>query len=389
MAAFLDQLNSYLWSEKWWLGDDAKWEDFIPKDPNTYYPRVRDMNWSIPVGMALLLVRYAYESILIVPLANALGISERKQRQLVPNSSLEAAFRKNKGRVPHSEIEKLAKQNDMTERQIERWIFRKRIQSMPSAMYKFKECSWHLLFYTCTFSLGMYALWDKSWLVVTVNCWINWPTQHIDFDIYLFYLVELAFYWSLLFSMLFQKDYQKKDKNEMILHHLVTILLIYFSWACNFVRCGSLVLVVHDVADPWMAIAKMAKYSKNQMVCEVFFGIFIVVWIVSRCFVYPLWVLNASAVEIHDYVTTFPAYWFFNGLLFVLQILHLMWTYLILRIAFQKIQTGALQKDERSESEEEVDETSSEEAETPVAKQAVANGDVKDKPRSRLTQAVK
>lgn len=61
MAAFLDQLNSYLWSEKWWLGDDAKWEDFIPKDPNTYYPRVRDMNWSIPVGMALLLVRYAYE----------------------------------------------------------------------------------------------------------------------------------------------------------------------------------------------------------------------------------------------------------------------------------------------------------------------------------------
>jgi ceramide synthetase len=53
-------------------------------------------------------------------------------------------------------------------------------------------------------------------------------------------------------------------------------------------------------------------------------------------------VLNASAVEIHDYVTTFPAYWFFNGLLFVLQILHIMWTYLILRIALQKFQHGAV-----------------------------------------------
>ena len=34
--------------------------------------------------------------------------------------------------------------------------------------------------------------------------------QHIDFDIYMFYLMELSFYWSLLFAMLFQKDYQKK-----------------------------------------------------------------------------------------------------------------------------------------------------------------------------------
>ena len=46
-----------------------------------------------------------------------------------------------------------------------------------------------------------------------------------------------------------------QDKKEMILHHLVTILLIYFSWACNFVRVGTLVLVVHDIADPWMAVS--------------------------------------------------------------------------------------------------------------------------------------
>lgn len=46
-----------------------------------------------------------------------------------------------------------------------------------------------------------------------------------------------------------------QDKNEMILHHCVTILLIYFSWACNFVRVGTLVLVVHDVADPWLAVS--------------------------------------------------------------------------------------------------------------------------------------
>lgn len=61
MAAVLDRLNSFIWNEKWWLGDDAKWEDFIPSDPSVYYPRVPDMNWSIAVGMGLLVVRYFYE----------------------------------------------------------------------------------------------------------------------------------------------------------------------------------------------------------------------------------------------------------------------------------------------------------------------------------------
>ncbi|KAL8558888.1 hypothetical protein ACOMHN_054319 [Nucella lapillus] len=392
MAAVLDRLYSYLWNEKWWLGDDAKWEDFISPDPNVYYPRVRDMNWSIVVGLGLMIVRYIYENICIVPLANALGVYERKQRHLVPNASLESAFKKYKGRLPHTEVEKLEKQTEMTERQIQRWLYRRKMQSHPSAMYKFKECGWHLLFYTFTFTFGMWALWDKSWLVVTVNCWINWPKQHIDSDIYVFYLMELAFYWSLLFAIFFSKDYQKKDKKEMVLHHLVTIALIYFSWACNFVRVGTLVLVVHDVADPWMAIAKMAKYGKHQTICETFFAIFIVVWIVSRCFIYPIWVLNASAVEIHDYVTTFPAYWFFNGLLLVLQVLHLMWTYLILRVAYQKFQTGSLQKDERSESEDEMDLSSSEEKEeesTPAGTKPIANGDALSNARSRSAQIAK
>lgn len=386
------QLYTFLWNEKWWLGDDAKWEDFIPKDSNTYYPRVPDMNWSILVGLFLMIVRYVYENVLVVPFANWLGIYERKQRRQVLSVPLEAAYRKNRGKVPHAEVENLAKLTQMTERQIQKWFFVRKAQSQPSVMYKFKECSWHLLFYSTTFSFGLWALWDKSWLWVTVNCWINWPTQHIDSDIYLFYLVELGFYWSLLFAIFFQKDYQKKDKKEMVLHHLITILLIYFSWSCNFVRVGTLVLVVHDVADPWMAIAKLAKYSKHQTICEIFFAIFSFVWIASRCFVYPLWVLNASAVEIHDYVTTFPAYWFFNGMLFVLQILHFMWTFLILRIFVQIFQTGTVQKDERSDTEDEFDYSSSEKEETDVAGKTqqlpIANGNANDhKARSRHTQA--
>ena len=40
----------------------------------------------------------------------------------------------------------------------------------------------------------------------------------------------------------------------MMIHHAATILLMYFSWVLNFVRIGTLVLVVHDAADTWLSV---------------------------------------------------------------------------------------------------------------------------------------
>lgn len=44
-------------------------------------------------------------------------------------------------------------------------------------------------------------------------------------------------------------DVQRKDFWQMFVHHVVTILLLCFSWACNLHRIGALVLVIHDFAD--------------------------------------------------------------------------------------------------------------------------------------------
>jgi len=60
--------------------------------------------------------------------------------------------------------------------------------------------------------------------------------------------------------------------------------------------------------------------------------------IISRilCTVYFSAVYSASW-ELYGYVEAFPSYYFFNGLLILLQILHIIWTYMILRIAAQKL----------------------------------------------------
>jgi ceramide synthetase len=52
----------------------------------------------------------------------------------------------------------------------------------------------------------------------------------------------------------------------------------------------------------------------------------------------------------------FPAYYIFNGLLILLQILHYFWFYIICRVAISALQAGKVKKDERSDSEDSDDE---------------------------------
>ena len=49
----------------------------------------------------------------------------------------------------------------------------------------------------------------------------------------------------------------------MIVHHVATIALLYFSWIMNFVRIGTLVLIVHDVADVPMAVGGFVFYQNR------------------------------------------------------------------------------------------------------------------------------
>ncbi|XP_052802967.1 ceramide synthase 2-like isoform X2 [Mya arenaria] len=281
----------------------------------------------------------------MTPLGYWLGVKKKKFPRL--NPTLEEYIKQN-GSVYKLDTREISKQTDVPVRDVERWLRDRQSLAKPSDIKRFVECGWHFTFYSCSFFGGLVMLWQKSWFWTTVNCWLDWPNQHIDNDVYWYYLIELSFYWCLVFSVV--TEHRRKDFVQMIVHHVVTILLVYFSWSLNFVRVGTLVLITHDAADFPMAAGKMMKYSGHKTMGEILLGVFIIVWILSRLIYYPVFVLYCSLVEIYAGVEPFPSYYFFNVLLIVLQVMHIIWTYMIARIAFLTISKREL-KDVRSDSE--------------------------------------
>lgn len=129
--------------------------------------------------------------------------------------------------------------------------------------------------------------------------------QTVSWDIRLYYVFQLSCYWSMLFSQFV--DVKRKDFLEMFIHHLTTILLIIFSYTCNLIRGGSLVLIIHDFSDVFMEAAKMFKYIKWQRGCDVCFGLFFIVWTVTRLIIFPGYLIKKQATlkivlsQIHNY----------------------------------------------------------------------------------------
>ncbi|KAA0198418.1 hypothetical protein HAZT_HAZT002317 [Hyalella azteca] len=141
---------------------------------------------------------------------------------------------------------------------------------------------------------------------------------------------------------------RRKDFYQMFFHHLLTIALMVFSFTCNFVRVGSLMLLVHDVADIPLQMSKMLIYLEWKKLCDAVFAFFSILWIITRCGIYPLWIVSNTLFYAANLVPMHPVYYIFNVLLCSLAVLHYYWTYFILRIIVNTAVKGKVEDDRSS-----------------------------------------
>lgn len=348
----MSRLSNTFWAEWFWLPKGYNWTVFA-STADKIYP---DFFWiyvPIPCSLLVLLVRFLFERNICDPIGRAMQIPERRARTPLPNQILEATYKMQKKVPDNSHMQTLSKKAEMSTRQIERWFRLRKASENLSQLQKFSETGWRFFYYTAMFFYGLWTVSSKPWFYDTKACWYGYPFHEIDRDMFWYHMIELTFYWSLLVSQFF--DVKRKDFGQMFTHHVATILLLSLSWAVNLVRIGSLVLLIHDVADVFLEGAKLARYANKPRVCDALFVVFTLVWIVSRLIIFPRVVIYTGLFEACQTVGfCFPAYYLFNSLLISLQVLHVVWTWYIVRVAVKTIRTGKTD-DARSETDEEID----------------------------------
>ncbi|XP_073466378.1 ceramide synthase 2 [Aquarana catesbeiana] len=364
----LQTAYDYFWWHRLWLPENLTWADLDDKDGRVY-AKASDLYITIPLAFVFLVVRYVFEIYAATPLARLLGVKDKVKLRAAHSPVLETFYASCLKHPKQSDLENLSKASKLTVRQVERWFRRRRNQDRPSLQKKFREACWRFTFYLIAFIAGIAVLIDKPWFHDLREVWRDFPKQTMLPSQYWYYMIELGFYWSLLFRVAF--DVKRKDFKEQIIHHVATIILISFSWCANYIRVGTLVMVIHDSSDFFLESAKMFNYAGWIDTCNNIFVVFALVFIITRIIILPFWILHCTWVYPLEIYPPFFGYYFFNVMLWVLQCLHIFWAYLILGMA-HKFLTGKLEEDARSDRDE--TDIPDEEDEEPSKNGSVSNG---------------
>lgn len=145
---------------------------------------------------------------------------------------------------------------------------------------RFAEQTWMICYYCLFWPLGVYIWYSSPYFLNMAELWTDWPSREITGTMKFYFLAQLAFWIQQVYVINIEK--QRKDYWQMLSHHIVTIGLVVASYAYHFTRVGNLILIIMDIVDIVFPLAKCAKYLGFNTLCDILFGLFVVVWLATR-----------------------------------------------------------------------------------------------------------
>ena len=168
---------------------------------------------------------------------------------------------------------------------------------------------------------------------------INNPFCEFPPGVYEWFLYSSGYYFGELFRHVFI-DEHKSDFGEMLIHHLSTVFLVFGSAYANQIGIGAIISWLHILTDVPIAIARVLSSLKSSC-AEIACGIVLVCFLLPpyiyfRLGCLPFWIYNIFTNPTCVYPPHLSEYDVFlqlNGFyLLVLQILHIYWTILMLKM---------------------------------------------------------
>ncbi|NXN46703.1 CERS1 synthase, partial [Rhinoptilus africanus] len=219
----------------------------------------------------------------------------------------------------------------------------------PKDAAKMPESAWKLLFYTLSWSYGIYLLFftDYPFFYDPPSVFYGWKKgMDVPTDIAIAYLLQCSFYGHSIYATAYM-DTWRKDSVVMLLHHVVTLTLIAFSYAFSqpvnpeqglqgtLARAARWQEVVLGEAALGLASPPGSLLNPPCSLCPGRF------WF--RLYWFPLKVLYATCYSSLQAVPNIPFYFFFNALLLILTLMNIYWfLYIVLFVA--KVLMGQMQE---------------------------------------------
>ncbi|XP_015928113.2 ceramide synthase 1 isoform X2 [Parasteatoda tepidariorum] len=225
----------------------------------------------------------------------------------------------------------------------------------PTNQGKMPESAWKFFYYLSAWCYTSYVVilsGDYKFFQKPSTVWDGWNLDDSPpFNIYFIYMAQCGFYLHSLYATVFL-DTWRKDSLVMMIHHVLTLALISFSYSLRYHNIGTLVLFTHDICDIFLEFTKLNVYfkiqgnriiKKHELFANISFFCFTVAWYVARLYWYPLRVLYTATSDVQRLQLLLPCALLMNSLLWILQLLNIYWFFFIVQFLF-RVATGQVKE---------------------------------------------
>ena len=150
--------------------------------------------------------------------------------------------------------------------------------------------------------------------------------------------LQMAYYVSASVQLLWEVS--RTDRAMMMVHHCIAIMIAGGSYACDYTRVGMALMLLHDLNDVIMELAKICVYTRRHQLANALFVLFIAAWVVLRMVAFPAVIIRATMWGVLQVLAQPPCYRLLNTLLCLLYCIHVYWFFIILRVAQRMRATG-------------------------------------------------
>lgn len=229
----------------------------------------------------------------------------------------------------------------------------------PAQVQKFAQSAIEAAFYGVFTVIGLIVVPAQVWVWPSAKWWIGFADgghEIMRSDLRCYYIMYVARYAQGIVSVFLEP--KRKDFLEMVIHHVVTVVVIFISYVYGWNRIGAVVMVLLDPGDVPLHLAKLCKYTAEatqrqvwQFLADRLFEVFAVVFFVTRLciFSYVCW---SAHIEATRYFPKGLPEWTCVALLYTLLLLQMWWFLLIIKVALKILQGHAVD-DPRSDDEDE------------------------------------
>lgn len=224
---------------------------------------------------------------------------------------------------------------------------------------KFAQSVLEAVIYGSFAVLGLLVVPSQDFVWPSAKWWMGFAEgghEIMRVDLRCYYILYVARYFQALVSVLL--EFKRKDFVEMVVHHLVTIAVIYVSYVYGWNRVGVVVMVLLDPADVPLHLAKLCKYTADasgrhrwQFLADRLFEVFGVTFFVTRIVLYA-YVCWSAHIEATRYFPKGLPEWTCVVLLYTLLVLQVYWFSLIVKVVV-RMMGGSNVEDIRSDDEDE------------------------------------